>query len=141
MLVGSSALHKYVTGAHHPLPQLRHGNPSASTTCLMHSPLLLRKYSTRHLIRTLISDILRGMIDDSTASGWVVVVVRSATGGGLPKFVYFNAAIQEPELAVEATKNRPESSPFIRVQTLRRLSSHEIKEMGLETGEVRPAQP
>jgi hypothetical protein len=79
------------------------------------------------------------MNDDSIPSGWVVVVVRSAAGGGLPTFAYFNAAISQPEKAVEATRKRPESSPCIRVQTLRRLSNDEIEQMGLEAGEVRPA--
>ena len=84
-------------------------------------------------------DILARAEPGVEGNGWVVVVVRSAAGGGLPKFVYFNAAIPQRDEAVEATKKRPESSPFIRVQTLRRLSSHEIDEMGLSAGEVRLA--
>jgi hypothetical protein len=67
-------------------------------------------------------------------------MVMSATGGsGAPSFKYFNAAIASADKAVEETRKRPDSSPCMRVQTIRRLSAEEIQRLGLATGEVRPA--
>jgi hypothetical protein len=79
------------------------------------------------------------MIDDASPAGWVVMVMSAAPGNGAPSFRYFNAAIASADKAVEETKRRPDSSPSMRVQTIRRLSADEIERLGLATGEVRPA--
>jgi hypothetical protein len=78
------------------------------------------------------------MNDDASPAGWVVMVMRATPGNGAPSYKYFNAAIADAEMAVEATKKRPDSSPSMRVQIVRRLSAEEIEKHGLTAGEVKP---
>lgn len=67
------------------------------------------------------------------------MVMRAARGSDLPSFKYFNAAIADIDKAVEATKMRPDSSPSMRVQAIRRLTASDIDQLGLAAGEVKPA--
>jgi hypothetical protein len=78
------------------------------------------------------------MIDDGSPAGWVVMVMSATEGRGVPSFKYFNAAIASADKAVEETRKRPDSSPCMRVQTIRRLSAQDIERLGLTSGEVKP---
>jgi hypothetical protein len=79
------------------------------------------------------------MIENGSPAGWVVMVMSATGGSGAPSFKYFNAAIANADKAVEETRKRPDSSPCMRVQTIRRLSAEDIERLGLASGEVKPA--
>ena len=79
------------------------------------------------------------MIENGSPAGWVVMVMSATAGSGAPSFKYFNAAISNADKAVEETKRRPDSSPSMRVQAIRRLSAEDVERLGLASGEVKPA--
>jgi hypothetical protein len=90
------------------------------------------------------------MTDKASPTGWVVQVIipapitqvgAQATALSAPSFRYFNVAIADPRMAIEATsKHLPDAdADDLRIGVVRGLSSKEIDALSLLAGEVKPA--
>jgi hypothetical protein len=65
---------------------------------------------------------------------WIGPVVPSA-----PSFKYFNVAIADPDMAVEATSRQSAEAEPRETRVVRELSSREIDALSLKAGELRLA--
>lgn len=91
----------------------------------------------------------RGMIENTSQTGWVVEVTTqgdlSRSEGrssyfralrGAPSFHYFNVAIAVASKAVEATSAYLAEDPPREARAIRVLSSEELASLNLRSGEV-----
>jgi hypothetical protein len=94
------------------------------------------------------------MSDKTTPAGWVVqltvpapITPTRADGTpwigpailGAPSLLYFNVAIADAEMAVEATRKHSGSNSDVSITAVRALSAAEVASIPLSLGEVRRA--
>jgi hypothetical protein len=94
------------------------------------------------------------MSDKTTPAGWVVQLTipahtspTRADGSpwigpailGAPSFQYFNVAIADAEMAMEATRKHSGSNSEVTIGVVRALSAAEVASIPLSVGEVRRA--
>jgi hypothetical protein len=79
------------------------------------------------------------VIDKASPAGWVVQIMTPGHAGALPGFRYFNVAIADAKIAVEATAKQVTPEGEAHVPPYRPLSAQEIAVLRLKTGAVKPA--
>jgi hypothetical protein len=72
-------------------------------------------------------------------AGWVVQIKTPGQAGAAPAFRYFNVAIADANLAVEAIVKQENPPKGADVSAVRQLSPQEIAALRLKSGAVKPA--
>ena len=78
-------------------------------------------------------------MDKASPAGWVVQIMTPGHAGAAPTFHYFNAAIADAKIAVEATAEHVTVKSAANVSPVRPLSAQEIAVLRLKAGAVKPA--
>ena len=78
-------------------------------------------------------------MDKASPAGWVVQITTPGHAGAPPAFRYFNVAIADAKMAVEATVEHVTPEREAHVSPVRPLSAQEIGVLRLKAGAVKPA--
>jgi len=78
-------------------------------------------------------------MDKASPAGWVIQIMTPGHAGAAPTFRYFNVAIVDAKIAVEATVEHVTAKSAANVSPVRPLSAQEIAVLRLKAGAVKPA--
>jgi len=78
-------------------------------------------------------------MDKASPAGWVVQIMTPGHAGAAPAFRYFNVAVADAKMAVEATAKHVTPEGEAHISPVRQLSAQEVAAIRLKAGAVKPA--